>query len=65
MLPNNVEFDQETKLIEDGVSQTGIAEKLGVTVSNGIVNAKKFCVYYIRVKPFCSPLTGQPQNMAI
>ena len=28
MLPNNVEFDQETKLIEDGVSQTGIAEKL-------------------------------------
>ena len=48
MLPNNVEFDQETKLIEDGVSQTGIAEKLGVTVSNGIVNAKKFCVYYIK-----------------
>ena len=24
MLPNNVEFDQETKLIEDGVSQTGM-----------------------------------------
>ena len=30
-----------------------------------IVNANKFCVYYIRFKPFCSPLAGQPQNMAL
>ena len=33
MLLNNVELDLKTKLIEDGLSQTGIAEKLGVTVS--------------------------------
>ena len=33
MLLNNVELDLKTKLIEDGVSQTEIAEKLGVTVS--------------------------------
>jgi plasmid maintenance system antidote protein VapI len=33
MLLNNVELDLKTKLIEDGVSQTEITEKLGVTVS--------------------------------
>ena len=33
MLLNNVELDLKTKLIEDGLSQTEIAEKLGVTVS--------------------------------
>ena len=33
MLRNNVELDLKTKLIEDEMSQTEIADKLGVTVS--------------------------------
>ncbi len=33
MLRNNVELDLKTKFIEDEMSQTEIADKLGVTVS--------------------------------
>ena len=33
MLRNNVQLDLKTKLIEDEMSQTEIADKLGVTVS--------------------------------
>ena len=31
MLRNNVELDLKTRFIEDGVTQTGIAEKIGVS----------------------------------
>lgn len=33
MLRNNVELDLKTKLIENGMSQTDVANRLGVTVS--------------------------------
>lgn len=33
MLRNNVELDLKTKFIEDEMSQTEVADKLGVTVS--------------------------------
>ncbi len=33
MLQNNIELDLKTKLIESGLTQTEVAEKLGVTLS--------------------------------
>ena len=33
MLQNNIELDLKTKLIEGGLTQTAVAEKLGVTVA--------------------------------
>ena len=32
MLLNNVELDLKTKIIEDGITQTEIAEKIGVSL---------------------------------
>ena len=33
MLQNNIELDLKTKLIEGGLTQTEVAEKLGVTLA--------------------------------
>ena len=33
MLQNNIELDLKTKLIENGVTQTEVADKVGVTLS--------------------------------
>ncbi len=33
MLQNNIELDLKTKLIEGGLTQTAVAEKLGVTLA--------------------------------
>ena len=33
MLQNNIELDLKTKLIESGLTQTEVSEKLGVTLS--------------------------------
>ncbi len=33
MLPNNIELDLKTRLIESGLTQTEIAERVGVTLA--------------------------------
>ena len=33
MLQNNIELDLKTRMIESGITQTEVAEKLGVTLS--------------------------------
>lgn len=33
MLQNNIELDLKTRMIENGLTQTEVAEKLGVTLS--------------------------------
>ena len=51
MLRNNVELDLKTKLIEGEMSQTEIADKLGVTVSyvNKITRGREHIVNRIFV----------------
>ena len=43
MLQNNVELDLKTRLIESGLTQTEIADKLGVSLSyvNRIANGRE------------------------
>ena len=52
MLQNNIELDLKTKLIEIGMTQTEVAEKLGVSLSyvNRITKGREQIVNKIFVK---------------
>ena len=48
MLRNNVELDLKTRFIEDGITQTEIAEKVGVSLPyvNRIIRGREQIVNY-------------------
>jgi len=52
MLTNNIELDLKTRMIEEGVTQTEIAEGLGVSISyvNRIIRGREHIVNKTFVK---------------